>query len=70
MKNTLTIAEIAKKYQKDHSTVLRWVERNLFPNARLEASPAGSYWLIPVSDTDGFDPPKPGRKKTKGANSK
>jgi hypothetical protein len=65
MENTITIAELAKKYKKDRSTVLRWVERSLFPNARLEESPAGSYWLIPVSDTEGFDPPKPGRKKQK-----
>lgn len=63
MEETLTIAELAKQFKRDRSTVLRWVERNLFPNARLEESPVGNYWLIPASDVKNFKEPKRGPKK-------
>ena len=63
MGKTLTIAEIAEHYKRDRSTVLRWIEQNHFPNARLVESPVGNYWEIPASDTKNFNPPARGRKK-------
>lgn len=63
MKKNLTIVEIAELYERDRSTVLRWIEQNHFPNARLIGSPVGNYWEIPASDTKNFTPPTRGRKK-------
>jgi Helix-turn-helix domain len=62
MVKELTIAEVARIKNRDRSTVLRWVQRNFFPNAKLMESPLGDYWLIPETDLDGFQPPKPGPK--------
>ena len=43
----------------------------MFPNARLETTPAGSYWLIPERDLEGLEPPKMGRPpKAKETDSK
>jgi hypothetical protein len=63
MEDLLTISEIAKEFKRDRTTVLRWIERGLFPNARLEESPLGHYWTVPASDLRNFDKPKAGRPK-------
>lgn len=65
MVKELTIAEVAEKFDKDRSSVLRWVHRQFFPNAKLVESPLGDYWLIPETDLEGFEPPKPGPKTNK-----
>lgn len=44
-------------------TVNKWIHDGLLKGARLETSPLGSYWLIPVSAIDKFQPPKAGRPK-------
>ncbi|MGI8545362.1 MAG: helix-turn-helix domain-containing protein [Aridibacter sp.] len=59
----LTIPQIAEKKQTDRSTVLRWVKRNLFPNAELKESPIGSYWIIPETDLSNFILPRRGRPR-------
>lgn len=58
----LTIVEVAEKTNRNRSTVLRWVKRNLFPNATLKNSPLGEYWVIPEGDLKNFKSPKPGPK--------
>jgi hypothetical protein len=65
MQETLTIAKIAKKFKRDRTTVLRWIEKNKFPNAKLEQTPAGTYWTVPEQDINDFKLPKPGPKKHK-----
>jgi len=60
-----TISEVAKSKKKDRSTVQKWIQNKMFPNARLETSPFGSYWLIPESDLINFKEPKNGRPKKK-----
>ena len=60
---TFTIKEIATKTKKDRSTVLRWIGKNLFPNAKLRQAPSGEYWEIPVSDFERFEMPKRGGKR-------
>ena len=59
----MTVAQIAKKYKRDRSTVLRWIERGLFPNAEMKTSAPISYWVVPASDLKDFREPKPGPKK-------
>ncbi len=59
----LTIVELAKYYNRDRSTILRWIERELFPNAERIESPLGNYWLVPESDLKEFIEPKAGRPK-------
>lgn len=64
MVNELTIAEIAEKENIDRSTVLKRIQRNLYPNARRVKSPVGEYWVIPDSDLINVSPDslKPGPK--------
>lgn len=63
MEQALKISEIAKKFKKDRTTVLRWIERGLFPNAEILENPLGNYWVIPESDLKNFVIPKRGGKK-------
>lgn len=63
MNKVLTISELTRKFDRDRTTILRWIERGLFPNARLEESPVGSYWLVPESDFRNFTEPKQGRPR-------
>jgi excisionase family DNA binding protein len=64
-----TAREAAEKLGESLSSVRVWIHRGRFPNASLEQSPVGSYWLIPESDLKGFikhnigRPPKPESKK-------
>lgn len=62
----LTSSQVAARLNVAHSTVRAWCNRGgVFPNAHLETTPAGSYWLIPESDLKDFQPPKMGRPSTK-----
>lgn len=65
MREIMTIAQIARQYNRDRSTVLRWVEGNRFPNAVKRETPAGEFWEIPSRDLKGFEMPKRGPKKKK-----
>lgn len=60
-----TIAEVAVRFERDRSSVLRWIQSKKFPNARLVSSPLGDYWLIPENDINSFERPTPGPKKSK-----
>ena len=64
MSKELTILEAAMRKGKDRSTVLRWIKKNLLPNARLIDSPNGDYWMIPETDLENpaLDKLKPGPK--------
>jgi hypothetical protein len=62
----VTINEAVERLQQrgvdvSRRTVAAWVQQGLFKGARLESSPAGSYWLVPTSEIDSFQPPKAGR---------
>ena len=65
----LTAREVAERLEESLASVRVWINRGRFPNARLEQSPIGSYWLIPESDLKGFvkhdvgRPPKQASKK-------
>lgn len=65
MEETLTVTQLAKKFGRDRSSVLRWIEKNYFPNAELKETFPSNYWVVPVSDLKDFQIPKPGPKKTK-----
>lgn len=65
MSEKLTIAKIAKQFKRDRTTVLRWIEHDYFPNAKLVESPAGNYWEIPYGDLKDFVTPVRGPKKPK-----
>ena len=60
-----TIAQLAEKFQRDRSSILRWIQSGKFPNARLITSPLGEYWIIPAGDIENFKLPTPGVKKSK-----
>lgn len=72
----LTVREVANMIGAGLSSVRKWAIAGRFPGAKLEESPAGSYWLIPESALVGFEkrevgrPPKPkaaaASKKRKG----
>ena len=67
MKGELTAAQVSERLGVGRSTVNLWCRRKRFPNARIEKSPVGDYWLIPESDLKDFEPPKMGRPSTKKA---
>ncbi|MFP5260969.1 MAG: helix-turn-helix domain-containing protein [Blastocatellia bacterium] len=61
----LSVREVAEIIGAPLVSVRLWARAGKFPGARLEESPAGSYWLIPDTALDGFEkrdrgrPPKP-----------
>jgi excisionase family DNA binding protein len=61
----LTVREVAERTGASQRSVRLWAQQGKFPGARLEDSPAGSYWVIPATALDGFElrgrgrPPKP-----------
>lgn len=59
LKDVFTIAEIAEYYGVHVSTVIRWRQRGLFPNAKREPKREGG--AQPASDLVGFVPPERGR---------
>jgi hypothetical protein len=61
--NCLKASEVAKRFEVKHVTVRAWLNRGLFPNAKLEETIAGSIWLIPESDLMDFVKPETGRPK-------
>lgn len=66
----LTVREVADRVGAGFSSVRKWVIAGKFPGARLEESPAGSYWLIPESSLEGFvkrDVGRPPKPKTESA---
>lgn len=62
MNKKLKIVEVAEHFNRDRSTVLRWVESGAFPNAHKESTPLGDLWLVPDKDVRAFNPPVSGRK--------
>jgi excisionase family DNA binding protein len=61
MSNKLTAAQVADRLHVGRSTVNLWCRQGRFPDARMENSPVGSYWLIPESDLKRFKLPTLGR---------
>lgn len=55
MSDCLTLAEVAERLGKDHSTVARYVRDGLLPGERR----GGAIW-IPAKALDGFVPPRAG----------
>lgn len=61
----LKASDVAKKFDVSSYTVKGWIKKKLLPNAKLEKSIAGSVWLIPETDLEGFEKPKTGRPPKK-----
>ncbi len=59
----LKASEVAKKLGVKHVTVRAWLNRGLFPNAKLEETIAGSIWLVPENELKNFIKPETGRPK-------
>jgi predicted site-specific integrase-resolvase len=57
-----TAVKFAEQMRISYPTVVRWLKRGLVPGARLEETPAGSYWQIPESAMK-MERPKVGRRK-------
>ena len=66
-KGELSSSKVAELLGVAHSTVRAWCNRGLFPNARLEETIVGSFWVIPESDLKGFKPPERGRPSKKAS---
>lgn len=64
MMKEFTIAEVAEKYHRDRSNVLRWIKAKKFPNARMIIAPIGNYWMIPETDLKNFRSPRRGPQKS------
>lgn len=71
----LTVREVAERTGASQRSVRLWAQQGKFPGAKLEDSPAGSYWLIPETALDGFElrgrgrPPRPKTESKKQAES-
>lgn len=57
----LSVKEVADRLNRPAPTIRLWVRQGKFKNAKLEETPAGSYWAIPESDLRGFSEPERGR---------
>ncbi len=55
MSDCLTLAEVAKRLGKDHSTIARYVREGRLPGQWR----GGAIW-IPAKALEGFVPPRPG----------
>jgi hypothetical protein len=60
MKDELTTRQAAERLGESDRLVRLWCQQERFPGAHLVEHPRGDYWLIPVSDLEGFVKPKPG----------
>ena len=58
----LTTSELAERYNVSHSTARGWCTSGFFPNARLDKTPRGDFWVVPESDLEGFVKPRRGPK--------
>jgi predicted site-specific integrase-resolvase len=58
MAELLGVAKIAERYGVHTNTAQRWCREGRFPNARRESG----VWLVPESDLEGFERPRPGPK--------
>lgn len=57
----LTTQQVAERYGVEVQTVSGWCRRGLFPNVVLGPKTGrGAIYLIPESDLEGFEPPRPG----------
>jgi excisionase family DNA binding protein len=66
----LTLKQIAERLGASVPTVKRWRQQGHFPNARLEQTPIGPVWLVPLADVKAFKRPvmgRPGPEKPKPA---
>jgi hypothetical protein len=59
--NELTTKDLSKIFDVAEVTARVWCQKGHFPNAYLEETPFGSYWLIPETDVQEFKRPKVGR---------
>jgi hypothetical protein len=64
MAKDLTLKQIADRAGVSVSTAKAWQRQGYFPNARLEETPMGSVWLVPLSDVNAFQRPAMGRPAT------
>ena len=68
MANELTIKQAAERLGVAAVTVRQWCSEGRLKGARLVDSPRGSYWVVPESVLDNFQPPKMGRPTKPKAN--
>lgn len=59
----LTTSELAERYKVGQSTARGWCTSGYFPNARLDKTPRGDFWVVPEADLEGFVPPRRGPKR-------
>ena len=59
----LTLKQIAERFGVAIPTAKQWRQQGHFPNARLEQTPIGPVWLVPVSDVEAFKRPAMGRPR-------
>lgn len=57
----LTTQQIANELGVAYQTVMAWIYKGFFPNAKMEETPRGPYYLVPRSDLRDFKAPKRGR---------
>jgi excisionase family DNA binding protein len=58
----LTVREVAELLNVGQSSVRLWAKEGRLLGAKLEQSPAGAYWLIPITALETFSKQKPGPK--------
>jgi hypothetical protein len=63
MRKDLTLKQIAERFGVAIPTAKQWRRQGHFPNARLEQTPIGSVWLVPLSDVNAFKRPVMGRPR-------
>jgi hypothetical protein len=65
MARDLTLKQIADQSGVSVSTAKLWQRQGYFPNARLEETPIGPVWLVPLTDVTAFKRPAMGRPAAK-----
>ena len=57
----LTTNEIMQRLEAPYQTVVSWIKKGLFPNAKREETPRGPVWYVPAGDVEAFERPPMGR---------
>jgi len=52
---TLTVAQVAARFQVHTTTIQRWIKKQYFPGARKRGLELNSAYLVPIADIEALE---------------